>query len=157
MAITTTQNLGISSPPRCLTCGHEGGLMTRRDDHLLVHFDLCPEGPPPVEEGALIAHDPFADPEYDHTGRAMSPHASLAALERLVRLGHGQTVETPRPVPMEVHEALGSFEPERWVLKPELIRKRMDRERLLPLGQGPVVQPAAGEPQYGSQRRTGVT
>jgi hypothetical protein len=130
--------------------------MVRRDDHSLVHAWACPEGEPPVEEGALIAHDPLGTQPYIAGTRVQVDHADLRALKRLNELGRGVARVIPRPMPVAVvHEAIGSFEPERFILDTEHVRQRLAAEGLepRPLASGPVREPAAGEPRYGSRPR----
>jgi hypothetical protein len=79
MGITTSSSIGVAKPLTCAKCGHEGGLMRLNANRERIHFDDCPAGPPPAPEEPLIAQDPLSDKN----------GTTVAALERLAKLGHG--------------------------------------------------------------------
>ncbi len=83
MAITTTENINVAPPPVCRACGWPGSLMTRNHQGDLVHWDPCPEGPPPPEPYVAIGHDPLGDPSYLPGTRVEVFHADLRALKLL--------------------------------------------------------------------------
>jgi hypothetical protein len=164
MSLTTTASLaGETSPPRpvCHLCGHRvDGLGVRGfSDHQVSHpeWQGCPEGPPPSEEGPLIAFDPLAV-EYDSTGRALPPHASLEALERLARLGSPHSRTAVRDLPAVVHEFVGDFSPP--VVRPlstDNVRKRMETEGMRPLVAGPAAPVSVPPERYGGSKKARKT
>lgn len=117
--------------------------MVRNPNGDPVHEDGCPESAPEPEP-VFYAHDPLSDTD----------GSSLVALERLRAFGHGLTkVRQHRPVTAEVHEAIGSFEPEVFELKTEELRRRAGLGSMQPVPGGPVLAPSIGVSRYGSRRR----
>lgn len=153
MGITTQDSIEEPAVQLCAACGWPGSLFVRNHGGLLVHYDECPEGEY-VVEGALIAHDPFSSVEHDAMNRALPQHASLAALERLDRLGHGLTLERVKTQYPVVHESLGTAERDIRRLNIPEVRKRLGLEEMALVGGGPAQEPSFDPTtRYGSKPR----
>lgn len=156
MGITTTESVGqYKGAAKCYRCGWPGAILTRDHAARLVHWDDCPDGPPPSDEEVLIAHDPLSGTEYDSMGRALPPHSSLDALERLRRLGVGLTKTKGHVAYPRVDEVLGDIGPEVLELKTEVLRKQLANEEMKLVGGGPTQVPSfEPEVRYGSRRKS---